>query len=85
MGLFNRANRKLRSIEPVGFLEFSYLMRNSMAVLNDSGGVQKEAYCYKKPCVTVRDSIEWIDTLESGSNILSKPWRNKYQNEIYVI
>lgn len=57
-------------IEPVGYFDILYLLKNSSAVLTDSGGMQKEAYFFAKPCFTMRDETEWVELVESGANIL---------------
>jgi UDP-N-acetylglucosamine 2-epimerase (non-hydrolysing)/UDP-GlcNAc3NAcA epimerase len=56
--------------EPLGYIEFGTLLRHARAVVTDSGGVQKEAYLAGVPCVTLRVSTEWIETVESGWNTL---------------
>lgn len=57
-------------LEPVGYLEMIWLLKHCSAVVSDSGGVQKEAFFFKKPCITMRDQTEWIELIESGANIL---------------
>jgi UDP-GlcNAc3NAcA epimerase len=61
---------RFRTIEPVGFLDFAALASQARVIVTDSGGVQKEAYWYGVPCVTLRQSTEWVDTVEVGANVL---------------
>ncbi|MBI5667350.1 MAG: UDP-N-acetylglucosamine 2-epimerase (non-hydrolyzing) [Chloroflexi bacterium] len=63
----------VRAIEPVGFLDMVALLDTCQIVITDSGGLQKEAYMLRRPCVTVRDTTEWVETVESGWNRLTEP------------
>ena len=58
-------------LEPVGYLEMIWLLKYCNAVVSDSGGVQKEAFFFKKPCITMRDQTEWVELIEHGVNILA--------------
>jgi UDP-GlcNAc3NAcA epimerase len=61
---------RVRMIQPLGYLDFAALASQARVILTDSGGLQKEAYWYGVPCVTLRSSTEWKDTVEVGANVL---------------
>jgi UDP-N-acetylglucosamine 2-epimerase (non-hydrolysing)/UDP-GlcNAc3NAcA epimerase len=74
--------KNVRRIEPVSYLNMLKLERNAKAILTDSGGVQKEAYWFKIPCVTLRDETEWPETVQSGWNKLAGTDPRKIVQEV---
>lgn len=63
-------NQNLIFIEPVGYLEMIWLLKNCALVVTDSGGVQKEAFFFGKACVTIRDQTEWVELVDIDVNEL---------------
>lgn len=57
--------------EPLGYLNMIWLLKNCNMVMTDSGGLQKEAYFFKKPCITLREETEWTELTRAGVNILA--------------
>ena len=63
-------SEKIKLIDPVGYLNMVYLLDHCTLVMTDSGGLQKEAYFFEKPCITLRDETEWVELVENGANVL---------------
>ncbi len=69
-------SKNIQIIEPVGYFEMIWLLSNCSAVVTDSGGLQKEAFFFQKPCITVRDETEWVELIISGVNFLADANKN---------
>ena len=67
----------LTIIDPVGYLEMVYLIKNSKLIMTDSGGLQKEAFFFEKQCITLRDETEWVELVECNANSLVGADKNK--------
>lgn len=70
-------SKSIQIIEPVSFLEMIVLEKNCSIVITDSGGVQKEAYFFKKPCIVLRPETEWTELLDTGTTVLADADDNK--------
>ncbi len=63
--------KNIQILEPVGYFEMIWLLAHCQMVITDSGGLQKEAFFFKKPCITVRDETEWVELVLNGVNFLT--------------
>lgn len=82
--LNNKINSNVIITQPLGYLDFQKLEINAKKIITDSGGVQKEAYYFKVPCITLRESTEWTETVEDGWNILVNTNKSKIMYAIKV-
>lgn len=65
-----KLSSKIKLIDPVGYLNMVWLIDNCKLVMTDSGGLQKEAFFFHKPCITLRDETEWVELVEHNFNVL---------------
>lgn len=72
----------IKVIDPVGYLDMISLEMHASKIVTDSGGVQKEAFFMNKPCITMRDETEWIETVEDGWNVIVGTDSNKILDAI---
>ena len=77
IGNYKLETTNLQIIEPVGYFEMVHLLQNCEMVMTDSGGLQKEACFFAKPCITLRDETEWVELVENGFNKLVGADKNK--------
>lgn len=72
-GILDKIERDIMLIDPVGYIDMIMLEKSARLIATDSGGVQKEAFFYRVPCVTLRDETEWVELVEMGWNRVIKP------------
>ncbi len=81
--------KSIKIIEPIGYLEMVYLIKNAKLIMTDSGGLQKEAFFFEKPCITLRDETEWVELVENGFNTVVGADKNliiqTYENQRFDI
>ncbi len=68
---YNFANSPIHFLPPVGYLEMLWLLSHCSLVMTDSGGLQKEAYFFRKMCITLREETEWVELVDAGCNVLA--------------
>lgn len=73
-GLYDKVIGSICLIEPVGYLDMVMLEKNARAIVTDSGGVQKEAFFYRVPCLTLRKETEWVELVNLGWNHVIPPF-----------
>ena len=72
-GMLDKTSQHIQLIEPVGYMDMVMLEKNSRLIATDSGGVQKEAFFYRVPCVTLREETEWVELVAMGWNVCVPP------------
>jgi UDP-GlcNAc3NAcA epimerase len=72
-GQLDTLAQRVKLIEPVGYLDMVQLEKYAAVIATDSGGVQKEAFFYQVPCITLRDETEWVELVSSRWNSLVSP------------
>ena len=65
--------KNIQLTDPQGYLDFIALENSAKRIITDSGGIQKEAYILKKPCITLRTETEWVETVDEKWNLLINP------------
>lgn len=75
-----KSNARFKMIEPASFLEMIALEKNCGIVITDSGGVQKEAFYFEKPCIILRPETEWVELVECGSAIIANANEEKIKS-----
>lgn len=75
-------SKNIELVEPQGYLDFLALESACKRIITDSGGIQKEAYILKKPCITLRTETEWVETVDEKWNLLIKPYESNMAERI---
>ncbi|MDP3557283.1 MAG: UDP-N-acetylglucosamine 2-epimerase (non-hydrolyzing) [Bacteroidota bacterium] len=80
-----KSNPQFKIIEPVSFIEMVALEKNCKLVMTDSGGVQKEAFYFEKPCIILRPETEWVELVKCGAAIIADANEEKIKNAFEVL
>jgi len=75
-------NNNINIIPPAGFIDIISLEKNARLIITDSGGLQKEAYFFRKPCVILREQTEWVEIVKNGNAILTGSNYDKIKSAI---
>ncbi len=75
-----RSNAHLKISQPVSFLDIIKLEKNAMIIMTDSGGVQKESYFFRKPCIILRPETEWVEIVKNGTAIIADADKDRILN-----
>ena len=78
-------NEQFKIIDPAGFLDIIALEKNAKMIVTDSGGLQKEAYFFQKPCIILRPQTEWVEIVNNGNAILAEADYDKIMNAFTVL
>ena len=79
------SNPKIKIIPPAGFLDIIALEKNARIIVTDSGGLQKEAFFFEKPCVILREQTEWVEIVENGNAILTGSDYSKIMSAFQIL
>jgi UDP-GlcNAc3NAcA epimerase len=67
---FDIPTGSIQIVDPLGYIDLHRLLADASLIMTDSGGLQKEAYFHRKPCITLREETEWVETIDAGWNRL---------------